>query len=240
MKHQIFFTSLVVFLIVGILPLQACSTTDPESIYYKQREDNRQEGILRRTPISGSFDMVSLATRSISSLDDNLTIKIPKITNDHSTEELQVTVREIYKRYLLDHLQFNDNSQSFYDFTWSTCVLKDANVSIDKLRAIATLGSQQVYIPVIVGQPSNQYEFVFYSPGNIRFTSVIIKRNGQEIYTTSRPKNQRGEIIFTWYGLRETEGQYEFSYVAELEQTGRPPLRIQRDIIFEHNPNWFK
>ena len=74
-------------------------------------------------------------------------------------------------------------SQSdFHNFSWSTYVLKEANIPINSLRATATASSQPVYIPVIIGQPNNQYELAFFANRPARFLKLEIRQNGKVVH----------------------------------------------------------
>ncbi|MEH2319441.1 hypothetical protein [Nostoc sp.] len=137
--------------------------------------------------------------------------------------------------YQLDDLLLSKNGSGF-SFSWDTYVLREAKIPANKLRAVASynLGSQPVYVPVILGQTSGKYEFVFYSQDRVRFTNFeILSQGEQAIYSTSRPNSRSGETIFTWDGRNAPAGRYELHYVANIDRRNEPSDRIERRIVFE-------
>ena len=134
-------------------------------------------------------------------------------------------------------------NDSIFSFSWDTYVLRQAKIPANKLRALASysLGSQPVYVPVILGQSSGKYEFVFYSQDRVRFTNFEILPQGKKaIYSTSQPNAKKDETIFTWDGRNAPAGRYELHYLAFIDQRNEPSDRIPGKIIFEHNPSWLK
>jgi hypothetical protein len=216
--------------------VQACPNGNPNDLDYIRRENNRCEGILKHSPISGSLRLISFATRGINSFGDSLTIRIPRLPN---TLIPNVTLRVIDSRYQLDDLHLVAHSET-YDFHWSTDILKAAGISLKDLRAIASMGEQIIYIPVIIGTSTNQYEFVFYSSSPVRFQTFQIKYNGTIVHNSFTSSFEKGEIHFPWVIHNQLEGRYQIYYEAEIERIGRAPRLVRRTINFAHNPNWLR
>jgi flagellar basal-body rod modification protein FlgD len=173
---------------LSFLNAQACSPGNPNLVKYIRRDNNRCEGIKERTDISGSLRLVSLTTSNIKNLNDSLTLEIPRLTNNLEPE---VVVRAINYRYQLDKLTLISQSNA-YNFSWSTYVLKKANIPINSLRATAIIGPQSVYIPVVIGQPTNHYELVFFTNRPARFLNLEIRHNGKAL---SSPRFKKTRIL---------------------------------------------
>ena len=242
MNFKFLLVSLTI-LTLQTFPVLACPDGNPEDISYIRRDNNRCEGIFSRIDLASSLRLISLATRKITTLGENLTIRIPQLAN---SPEPEVVVKAIDARYQLDQLEleFNSQSKSYY-FNLPTYVIKKALVRTNKLRGLAKFGTQEVYIPVIIGTLAPRYELVFYAEDSTRFPNVEIRLNDQLVYKTSRRYYQDGEIIFTWDGTwngrKAPPGRYEFYYFAELEQrANKPPEQVSRSIFFEHHPNWLR
>jgi flagellar basal-body rod modification protein FlgD len=246
MNYKILLTSL---LILSINPLSAnayCPQGNPRSTDYIRRQPpNRCEGV-KLEPISGnSLSLISIATRNIANYEKTLTLLVPRIKNGKNPQVIVKSLDDSY-HYQLDDLLLSNNGANF-GFSWNTYVLKTANIPANKLRAVASysLGSQNVYVPVTLGQTSGKYEFVFYSQDRVKFTSLKIfpltdKKDQQPVYSTSRTTPNSGEISFTWDGSKSPKGRYELHYIANIERSNEPSDRIERRIVFEHNPNWLK
>jgi hypothetical protein len=237
MNYKILLATLLIWGL-SCLPAQACPSGNPRSPDYIRRDNNRCEGIRRET-VSGSFRLISLTTRGIDSLGNTLSLLVPRISGGSPPD---VSVRSLGKNYQLDDLSLAANSSGF-TFRWPTNVLNQEEVPVNSLRALASvnLGSQLLYVPVILGQPSGQYEIVLYSPSRVQFRTFEIRRNRQVVFSSPRNHLQPpGEVVFTWDGRNAPAGRYELHIVAEVEQRGRPPQRIDRSIIFEHNPSWLR
>ncbi|WP_193196095.1 hypothetical protein [Nostoc sp. MG11] len=241
MNYKIILASLLI-LSVSHLPAAAyCPEGDPQSTdYIRRKSPDRCEGI-KEEPISGnSLSLISIATRNLASFGKTLTLQIPQI---NSGKNLQIKVKSLDANYhyQMDDLLLSDNGSRF-SFSWDTYVLRQAQIPAKKLRALASysFGSQPVYVPVILGQTSGKYEFVFYSESRVKFTTFEILTQGKKsIYRTSRLNLKNGETIFTWDG-NAPSGRYELHYVAKIERRDKHPDRIERRIVFEHNPNWLK
>ncbi|MGI2907874.1 hypothetical protein [Tolypothrix sp. VBCCA 56010] len=234
MKYTAFFTSLFIF---GLsIPAQACPSGNPKSTEYIRRDDNRCEGIKQRNSDRG-LRLISFATIGINSYPNTLTLKIPSIAN--ATPD--VRVQSLGKNYILDNVSLTSNN-SLFTFSWNPFVLNQAQILPTSLRALAdvNLGSQVVYVPVILERPSGQYQFVFYTPSRAKFPTFQIRRNGKVIHTSPRNNFQGGEVVFNWDGKNIPAGRYELYVIAEQEQIGRPPEKIPKQITFEHNPNWLR
>ena len=215
----------------------ACPDGNPQDLDYIRRDNNRCEGIVERSSISGSLSLISFASKGVNSFGDKLAIRIPRLAN---TLRPNVTLRAIREDYQLNELRLVSRLQSDYNFEWSTYVLKNANIAPSALRAVASAGTQIVYVPVIVGSRSDRYEIVFYSSRPVRFKTLQIEYNGSIVYNTSTSTFKEGEINFDWDGSNSTAGRYQLHYEAEVEQIGRAPRLVRRTITFAHDPNWLR
>jgi hypothetical protein len=231
MKYQFLFTSLFIFSLSS-LPAQACPAGNPQTTAYIRRENNRCEGIQSRDVVSGIY-LISIVTRGITSYPNLLTLQIPRLGD--STPDIKL--ESLSKNYLLDNLTLKP-SQGRFTFNLKPDVLNKAKVTPNTLRALAEVNS--VYLPVIIGQPSKQYEFVFYTSHRSKFSTFEILHNSKVVYRNPRNNAQDGEIVFTWNGTKAPAGHYEIHVIAEQELIGRPSEKFERRFHFEHNPNWLK
>jgi flagellar basal-body rod modification protein FlgD len=239
MNYKIFFTSLLL-VSLSYLPAQAsCREGNLRSTeYIRRNQPNRCEGI-QREPISGnSLRLISIAIRNIPSYGETLIMQIPRI-NDGSNP--QVKLQSLDKNYQLDSPSLSPNS-SGYSFSWDTYVLKKEKIPADSLRALAyfNLGSESVHIPVILGETSGKYEFVFYTPSRAKFSTFEILRDGKRVYSSPLNNARSGEIVFNWDGRNAPAGRYELHIVANIEPIRQPAQRFERRFFFEHDPNWLK
>ncbi len=223
-------------LTLNILPAQAsCPTSADNPLEYQRRNNNRCEGI-KRASVSGAFGLISFASHNINNYRNTLSLQVPSIDNIPPN----VRVHSRHKRYILDNFTPLLN-KSWFIFNWSTAILKQAGIPPSSLRAIATLpGSQPLYVPVILGQPSDQYEFVFFTANRTKFKTFQILYQGREVYSKPRPNPLKGEVKFTWKGSQAKKGRYQLRVVVEIQQRSQPPETVTRLIQFEHNPNWLK
>ncbi|MBD2387514.1 hypothetical protein [Cylindrospermum sp. FACHB-282] len=231
MKSQLLLTTLFLFSLSNI-PTQACSSGNPQSTAYIRRDNNRCEGI-QPTEVFRGFRLISFATRGISSYPNLLNLLIPSLGN--STPE--VKLQSLDKNYVLDELLLLKN-QSRFSFSLKPDILNKAKVAPNTLRALASVNS--IYLPVTIGQPSGQYEFVFFTSSRAKFPTFEILRNNKVVYKSPRNNAQSGEVVFTWDGRNAPAGRYEVHYIAEQEQIGGRPEKYDRRFFFEHNPNWLK
>lgn len=236
MNPKLLFAS-VIALTLSQMPALACPEGNPRSTAYIRR-GNRCEGIKREPVSANTLRLISIATRNIPSYPAEVSMKIPGINGGGKPE---VKVQSLDKNYQLDNPSLTENS-GFYTLLWDSYVLKREEVPSNSLRALASVnfGSQVVYAPVILGQSSGQYEFVFYSPSRVKFPVFRILRNGKEVYSNPRNIAQTNEIIFTWDSRNAPAGRYELQIEAEIEPRGKPTEKINRKFVFEHNPKWLK
>lgn len=164
--------------------------------------------------------LISFVTRNINAYPSRLTLKIPNLGN--STPD--VTVQSLGKNYLLDNLSLIP-SQSRFTFSFDSYVLNKEQIPPTSLRALASvnLNSLLVYLPVTIGQSSNQHKFVFYTHNGAKFSTIRILRNSKVVYSNPRKNFQRGEVGFKWNGRNAPAGRYVLYVVVEQEQIGRPP-----------------
>ncbi|MBN3958298.1 hypothetical protein [Nostoc sp. NMS8] len=241
MNYKIILASLLIFSVSHLPAAASCLEGNPKSTDYIQRKPpNRCEGIKEEQLSGNSLSLISIATRNLTSFGKTLTVQIPRISGGENPQVIVKSLGENY-HYQMDDLLLSNNGSRF-SFSWDTYVLRQAKIPANKLRAVASynLGSQPVYVPVILGQTSGKYEFVFYSQDRVKFTTFEIISKGQPaIYSTSRPNPKKGETIFSWDG-NAPPGRYELHYVANIDRRDQPSDRIERRIVFEHNPNWLK
>ena len=234
MNAKLLFAS-VIALTLSQMPALACPEGNPRSTEYIRR-GNRCEGIKREPVSANSLRLISIATRNIPSYPAEVSMKIPGINGGGKPE---VKVQSLDKNYQLDNPSLTENS-GFYTLLSDSYVLKQEKVPSNSLRALASVnfGSQVVYAPVILGQSSGQYEFVFYSPSRVKFPVFRILRNGKEVYSNPRNIAQTNEMIFTWDSCNAPAGRYELQIEADIEPRGKPTEKINRKFVFEHNPKW--
>jgi flagellar basal-body rod modification protein FlgD len=151
-------------------------------------------------------------------------------------------VQSLKINYLLNEANLTPGSSSF---RVSTRVLKQAQVPPDSLRTLAWIssGTQPFYVPVILGQNSSEYQFVFFTERSASFPKLEIVRvkDGQRVYKNPRSSSQAaGEVFVNWDGRKQPAGRYELRITALQEQEGKPPKPLSQVITFEHNPSWFK
>ncbi|MCF2149028.1 hypothetical protein IQ276_021870 [Desmonostoc muscorum LEGE 12446] len=242
MNYKIILASLLIFSSSHLSAAASCPEGDPRSTeYIRRKPPSRCEGV-KLEPISGNtLNLISIATRNLASFGKTVTLQIPQI-NGGQNPDVKVKSLDDNYHYQLDDLLLSNNGSRF-SFSWDTYVLRQAKIPANKLRALASysLGSQPVYVPVILGQTSGKYEFVFYSEDRVKFTSFkILSKAQEEMYSTSQPNPKKGETIFTWDGRNAPAGRYEVRYVAFIERRNEPSDRIPGRIVFEHNPNWLK
>ena len=238
MNAKLLFAS-VIALTLSQLPALACPEGNPRSTDYIRR-NNRCEGIQRQSVSANSLSLISIATRNIPNIyGETVSMKIPQIKDAGKPE---VRVQSLDKNYQLDNPLFTENSGFYTLPNWDSYVLKREEIPSNTLRALAsvTFGSQVVYVPVILGQTSGQYEFVFYSPSKVKFPVFRILGNGKEVYSNPRKIAKTNEITFNWDGSKAPAGRYELQIEAEIEPRGKPTEKINRKFVFVHNPNWLK
>ena len=246
MSYKILLASLLIFSINPLSAVASCPKGNARSTNYIRRQPpNRCEGV-KLEPLSGnSLSLISIATRNIASYGNTITLQVPRIKDGKNPQVIVKSLDDNY-HYQLDDLLLSKNGANF-GFSWDTYVLKKANIPANKLRAVAaySLGSQNVYVPVTLGQTSGKYEFVFYSQDRVKFTSVKIlpltdKKDQQPVYSTSRTTPNSGEISFIWDGSKAPTGRYKLHYIAFIDRINEPSDRIEKEIVFEHNPTWLK
>ncbi|MEM9484294.1 MAG: hypothetical protein AAGA83_11445 [Cyanobacteria bacterium P01_F01_bin.116] len=222
---------------MAIVPGQACELAEADSNEYALQSDNRCEGIRTNIEVSGSLDLVSLINTSGGALGNNLQIRVPRL----DTTPPFFLMRTPQSRYQLDTIPFSARGD-FYTYSLRTRILKQSNVDeVDDLRAYAVTGSQRVHLPTILGRAGNNYRFVFYSVDNVRFLEAGIRQGSSTKVNWGRQPTRRGEKSFEWQSVRNIPaGRYTFYYTAEIEQRNRPPERITRSIVFEHDPAWLR
>jgi hypothetical protein len=240
---KVFISSIFILGLSSQMAALACPDgKSPTSIDYIRRDNNRCEGI-KAIPIDGgaSLNFISIATRKLDSYGKNISIEVPRLSGD---KQPTVTIRSFNNddsRYQLDEISLSKIKQGF-GFSWDSYVLRTQKIPPNSLRGIAkySVGAQAVYVPTIVGQKSNNYEFVFYSQSRVQFLSFKIIAPDGKIYSINRPNSKSGETIFNWDGSKAPAGRYKLRYVAIIEPTNRDSQRIDESLIFEHNPDWLQ
>ncbi|MBW4582822.1 MAG: hypothetical protein KME42_24915 [Tildeniella nuda ZEHNDER 1965/U140] len=249
MKRLVFYSSFLISLIslsLSTIPAQAqpCQKiNNAQSTAYGLREqDRRCEGI-RAEDISGDFSLISLTLGKIqpSSI---LKLQVPDRANG---QEPKVLVTSKKKNYQLDPLEFR-YSGGVFQVQWSDGVIRAAGISLDSLRAIASVrsGVQKVYLPVILSPGAGQYQIVLSNERPAKIPIFQILRNGTVVYSDARNTFQpKGQIKFTWQGRDRAgnplpAGRYELRVKADLEQDNAPPQPASVSVAFEHDPKWLK
>lgn len=216
---------------------RTCELSEADSIEYSLQEDNRCEGVQSQIEVSGSLDLVSFTSSTGGSLNGTLLIRIPRFYRRKPFFQMM----ENSSRYVLNNVPFLPQN-TFYSYKLPTNRLKQNGIKrIEALHAIAVSGTQRVYLPTLLGNPTNSYRFVFYSVDHVRFVKAQILR-GEDVYASwGAQGSRRGPKAFEWEGAKNAPaGRYEFFYIAEIEQGKHPPERIVRRISFEHNPKLLK
>lgn len=220
------------------LPARACELAEPTSLEYALQDDNRCEGIQERIDVSGSLDLISLTSTQGGSFGNNLRIRVPRRNSTPPFFYMQ----NLDSRYRLDNIRFTAQG-NFYTYSLSTRILQGSGIdSMSDLRAIAVTGTQRVYLPTILENPTDRYRFVFYSVDTVRFVEAKIRRAGKNYVSWVSQSARTGEEKpFEWSNADDAPaGRYEFYYIAEIEQGNRPPDRISRSIAFWHDPTWLR
>ncbi|MDZ8227640.1 hypothetical protein [Nostoc sp. ChiVER01] len=244
MNYKIVLASLLILSFSHLPAAASCPKGNPKSTdYIRRKPPNRCEGIIQQPLSNNDLNLISFATRDLTSFGKILTLQIPQIKGGQKPEIKVRSLGDDYD-YQLDDLSLSNNGSRF-SFSWDTYVLRQAKIPAIKLRAKAvyTIDSQPVVVPVILGQTSGKYEFVFYSEDRVKFTNfeILVFPHGQKhIYSTSSPNPRSGETIFTWDGRNAPTGRYELHYVAFVESTNETSARREGRIVFEHNPKWLK
>ncbi|MFP5270040.1 hypothetical protein [Coleofasciculus sp.] len=240
MKYKLLFASLLLCSLTNV-SASACPTGDPKSIRYIRRNNNRCEGIIGindNIPISATFQLISIATRNLNKWGETLTIQLPPVANSSNPE---VKLRSIEQDYQLDKIDIPPNTSRF---SFSTYVLKKAQIPVNRLRAIAWVNFEDLahtYIPVKIGNPSHEYEFVFFTSNWTKINKFTILHDGKkEVYSHQRRNSQSpGEIIFKWEASNAPTGRYVLKIEAEVDRRGVvAPESIKQDIVFFHDQTW--
>jgi len=233
MNLKLLFSTLL-FSALSIFPANArtCPIGNPRSTAYMERENNRCEGVRDRN-VSSSFDLVSFATTNLSDYPNTLTIRIPGTGNTTPN----VRIQSFYRSYTLDQLD-TDRSQSGHTFSLHTgrnSIVQRAGIPFSTLRATAyiTENSNRIYLPVILGTPSESYEFILRNPNRITMPTLEIRRencNGQQIYANPSSLNRSRHSLIWDYGSASS-GTYA---LCAIDGSGQ-----RRSFIFEHDRDWF-
>lgn len=228
------------FAILGLtaLPSMACEPADePGSLEYSLREDNSCEGIRDRVNVSGSLELVSITSTNGGDIGRTLRIRVPRRGSSPPFFVLQ----KLRNRFMLNAIEFTVDG-NFYTHNRSTSRMIESGVrSVDDLVAIAFTGIQRTYLPTFLGQPANNYLFVFYSVDSVQFLDAGIRKGNSNYASWGEQSAREGRKEFEWNNVKNAPaGLYEFYYIAEIEQGNRAPERISRRIAFWHDPNWLR
>ena len=221
-----FLQFIILTLAASPLAAQACRTSsDPNTLEYSRREGNRCEGLFDRNA-SNSSRLVSLSTglSQLSVYPNILNIRIPSRDSTRPIIEIQSS----HRNYRLDDLSTTPNVKGFI-FSLNTHILTQAKVPLFSLQALAyKRGSQLTYIPVILGHPTGQYEFIVKTNQRVTLPILEIRRNNQVI--SSKKSEIPGYIHkLTWNYVSAPQGIYQLRIV---DNQGQPHIDT-----FEHNPN---
>ncbi|ACK71347.1 hypothetical protein PCC7424_2943 [Gloeothece citriformis PCC 7424] len=218
-------------LLLSFLPLSvnACPNGNPQALAYIRRDNNRCEGLLQET-ITRAFELVSFSTQNLSSNYPN-TLKIRVPTSNRILPN--ITLESPYRNYYLSQLQPSFTPKG-YTFDLNTYVLKQAKIPPQTLLSTAFIeeDSKRVFLPVILGQASDQYVFIIYSPQPMKIPKFEIRRNGKTVYSNPRNIPQRNYISFTWKYGQAPAGQYELYLENDQKKSTR--------FYFNHYPNLLK
>jgi hypothetical protein len=236
-----FVASILALIFSPLTAASACPKGEPNSTDYIRRENNRCEGI-KADPVSGnSLSFISISTHKLNSYGDKLTIDVPQIAGGGQPQVIVKSLGDDY-HYQLDDFQLSKSTTRFR-FNWSSYVLQTKKIPSGSLRGLASYSSssQSIYVPVIFGGSSNNYEFTFYSQSRVKFTIFkIISPDGKIVYSTNQVNYQDGETTFVWDGSNVPAGRYTIDYIANIERKDQPSDRIPGRIVFAHDPNWLK
>lgn len=219
------------------LPATACPQQSDNPNAYIRRDNNRCEGIDLETTVSGTLDFISFTVNTLDSTWPSLlSLQVPTI----NSQQPEIELRAIGSRYRMDELDLI-SSTTAHTFQWPSTVLKRMDIPTHRLRATAAIGTSVVYLPVIINKPDPQYQFVFYSSADARFTTAEIRSdNDNSVIHNFNPTSdfQSGEHIFTWDTSNTPAGQYSLHYTVELDFPGGVEKLGERRITFEHDPAW--
>ncbi len=240
MNHKIL---LATFLIFSLNPLiaqaQDCIRGNPKQSTYQLRDNYRRCEGIKPVDVSGSFSLISLSTGRLNDNSNPLTLDVPNIGIPE--QQLKVTVQSLQKNYQLIPLEFKPINPRFH-FEWSNDVLKKAEIPFDSLNYLTAFlsGSEPVYVPVILGQTSGNYDIVLYSNRYVKITLFQILQKGQVIYNhADLDSYSPGKIFLTWDGSARA-GRYQLLIKAKLIPPNGSPQDASINITFEHNPNWLQ
>lgn len=222
------------FLTLNPIPADACQSGNPLSLAYIRRDNNRCEGINsgNNRSVAGRFNLIAFSTGIVKQYPDILRIRVPGTKQNPPIVQIQSSFRD----YFLDSLvsRFASNHHIF-DLNTKN-VLKSAQIPPNTLRAIAYFEqrSTRKYFPVILGTPTNFYQFIVYSSESRSFPKVEIRRQGKVIPSNLKPTTiaDDGEISFAWKPNNTPAGNYEFYLV---DNKGK-----DYNFSLEHNPQWLR
>ncbi|NET07866.1 MAG: hypothetical protein F6K09_23545 [Merismopedia sp. SIO2A8] len=221
--------TLISLLLLSLSPLaaQACPEGHNRSLAYIRRDNNRCEGLLDSRDATSTIYLIAFSTSNLNSYPETLKIEVPGTGN----RQPNIEVQSFYRNYRLDQLDSKYSSSGFL-FPLNTNVLKKSGIPIRLLRATAYINrnSTPFYFPVILGQPSDRYEFVLYSPQRNTFPTFEIRSQGKVLSSNPRQTPRRGQIRFAWKYGDAPAGTYEL-YIVDGE--GK-----ERTFRFQHDPSW--
>lgn len=241
MNYKILLTSLLIFSLNSLaVQAQVCPTTARNNLVYQRRDGNRCEGLVNPN-ISGVFTLISFATSNITSYPETLNLKVPG-----ANKQPVITVQSFSSGYLLDELD-SQRDQLGFIFNLPTNILRQVPVPPKSLRAVAYTirNSRRTYFPVILGQPSDKYEFILFAPHPTSISTIEIRRDGISIprkdlsFNFSFNQQRSGQFYWTWDYSNANSGSYELIIVAEQRPRGGAREKITSRIFLEHNSNWF-
>ena len=220
-----------------------CQPGNSQNTAYMRREnDSRCEGI--RTPNAAGTDF-RISSFAIGQLQptENLTLKIPKITNLSEPDVLVQSTQKYYQLIPLQLklLQLKPKGQQ-WQFQWQNNILTKENIALSQLRTRAI--SDNVLIPVRLSNNSAYDIRIYTGDPSKKITLKIQQKNGQEIYSQTFNNQPNKEVKFLWNGKTNQgkivpPGRYILSINAVLETSNGDQTRTLTQ-QFEHNPAWLK
>ncbi len=214
-------------LLAAALPARACPKGNPDSLAYIRRDNNRCEGVQPRNA-TDTFSLISFSTGTPSDYGDRLTIRVP---GTRVRPELEV--QSFSRNYRLDRVASRFNGSGSFLFALNTRVLQRAEISPGSLRATAYINEgARIYLPVVLGSPSERYEFVVNNPRQRAFPTFEIRgSDGRVVKASPRKVAQRRQVYFTWVYGKAPAGEYQLHIKDDRGQ--------KRVFWFRHNRRWF-
>lgn len=221
---------------------QNCPSGNSKNTAYMRRDnDFRCEGIISPDVARADFYLSSFAIGQLQPT-KTLTLIIPKVAN---LAEPTVSVQSTRKYYQLDPLKLKSQGQQ-WQFQWTNEVIAEAKISPSSLRSVARAGTENIVIPVRLGQPNSAaYDIRIHTGGRAKNITLKIQQNGKEIYSQTLKDQPNEEVKFSWNGKNSQgktapAGRYTLSVNALVESKNSSDQQRNFTQQFEHNSAWLK